>query len=647
MKRIRITSAIVFVLLWTNVCSLTAQTKKFVLEPERPQEKSEVRMTYDARSTTLKEVDSLKGLFTGYQAHRWVQGEIPFSFSDSVWVADYKLPEGLALLNMRFAANGLLDNGGKDTYTYIFSDNNGQQMSGGLASWGILRNPAAIKGTPFVVDTNAFIVDEVTLYWIKQELMFHPENRIKMLYPAMSLLKRRSTQEADQLMENELQTVQQLPDLSEDDWISIRNVYVDLIQDSAKTASITDTIVSRFPTGTFVSDRQRLEDYHQISIQNTNEDRLTHIVAFLERHPLKESQQEFNAAHRIDYTGLYWQLAVLSSISDDIETFTTYISNAPYNSFGQIIYRALEIPYVSQNTVTAREILPYARVVMDRVDYFKNNFEGDQYAEAYYYGAPLFATILVENGFFEEAYPYASAAQSVQNYKQANLNETYVRVLEGLHKDKELLIALETAYRLNQSSTYMLDLMKTIYLEKHGGKDDGYKEYLSALRDPNRSNELKSKIQKMLINEEITDFELYDQYGNLVHLSAQKGKIIVLDFWASWCAPCKAAFPGMKLAQAHFNTDPNVLFYFVNTQERKSDMKDYVTRYMSENDFPFTVLLDEDSKVSKALGVGPIPHKMVIDINNRLRFSEVGYMGSPSELAEEVVEMVNILKSEQ
>jgi peroxiredoxin len=74
-------------------------------------------------------------------------------------------------------------------------------------------------------------------------------------------------------------------------------------------------------------------------------------------------------------------------------------------------------------------------------------------------------------------------------------------------------------------------------------------------------------------------------------------------------------------------------------------MKEYVTDYMKENGYPFTVLLDADSKASKAAGVGPIPHKMVIGPNGKLRFSEVGYMGSTSELADEIIEMVNVLKA--
>ena len=329
----------------------------------------------------------------------------------------------------------------------------------------------------------------------------------------------------------------------------------------------------------------------------------------------------------------------------DLPNYSKYMAKiAPYEALSNVIYRSLDVPYIAQKSMGPAEILPYARVIMERLNYYKDNFQGDKYATLYYGNAPLFAKILVDNKLYDEAFVYASAAQSAASYKNADLNDTYVRVLEGQGKAKELQMALEKSYAMNQSSTYMLELMKKSYSARNKS-EKGYEEYLAGLKNADKGKELKEKVQQLLINKSIADFELLDQNGKKVRLSAQKGKIVVLDFWASWCAPCKGAFPGMKLAVDHFKNDPNVVFYFINTQERKSDMKEYVTNYMKENGYPFTVLLDADSKASKAAGVGPIPHKMVIGPNGKLRFSEVGYMGSTSELADEIIEMVNVLKA--
>jgi len=54
---------------------------------------------------------------------------------------------------------------------------------------------------------------------------------------------------------------------------------------------------------------------------------------------------------------------------------------------------------------------------------------------------------------------------------------------------------------------------------------------------------------------------LYDADGKLIGFKDLRGKTIVMDFWASWCVPCKASFPGMKMAVEKYKNDPGVEFF--------------------------------------------------------------------------------------
>jgi thiol-disulfide isomerase/thioredoxin len=121
-----------------------------------------------------------------------------------------------------------------------------------------------------------------------------------------------------------------------------------------------------------------------------------------------------------------------------------------------------------------------------------------------------------------------------------------------------------------------------------------------------------------------------------------------MDFWATWCAPCKAAMPGMKMAMEHFKNDTNVVFFFVDTQERDPNYKEKVKAFLKEKNFPFKVLFDNGdeyyTKYAKLIQTSGIPFKIVIDAKGKIRFGQTGYMGSPSGLADEIIEMINLAK---
>jgi len=106
----------------------------------------------------------------------------------------------------------------------------------------------------------------------------------------------------------------------------------------------------------------------------------------------------------------------------------------------------------------------------------------------------------------------------------------------------------------------------------------------------------------------ISDFSLPALSGETRSLSSFKGKVVLLNFWATWCPPCRAEMPSMeKLYTSLKGKDFEILA--VNLQEDPKTVKEFVTK----NGYTFPILLDSSGKTGSVYGVRGIPTTYLID----------------------------------
>ena len=104
------------------------------------------------------------------------------------------------------------------------------------------------------------------------------------------------------------------------------------------------------------------------------------------------------------------------------------------------------------------------------------------------------------------------------------------------------------------------------------------------------------------------DFSLKDLSGQEQNLGSYAGKVVLLNFWATWCGPCRAEIPSMEELYQKLG-DEGFVIIAVNSQEAGEQVADFVENL----GMSFPVLLDTDGRVGAAYGIRAIPTTYIID----------------------------------
>lgn len=266
---------------------------------------------------------------------------------------------------------------------------------------------------------------------------------------------------------------------------------------------------------------------------------------------------------------------------------------------------------------------------------------------SYFAFLDLYSTILLKSGKYQEALKYSKEAYLGSSRKTDQLIGNYGLALSKNGQHQEALPLLEKQIAEGKANQDLKLAFKESYAKVNPDKDPV--AYLAILEQGMKSK-IEAEVAKMLINEAAPNFTVKDVNGKTVSLADFKGKTIVLDFWATWCGPCKKSFPAMQMAVNKYKNDPNVKFLFIHTWEKVQQPLTDAQSYLNSNNYKFDLYIDtKDAKTGTnpavtAFGVKGIPAKFVIDGNGKIRFKMMGFSGGDSAAVAELSSMIEISK---
>ena len=228
------------------------------------------------------------------------------------------------------------------------------------------------------------------------------------------------------------------------------------------------------------------------------------------------------------------------------------------------------------------------------------------------------------NSRFEELFPERKQREAYEENRAAALNALgWVLYQMGNYKEAES--ALRQSFNIKRSTTRMSHLVEV--LRKLGRREEA--ERISAEAD----KELAESVRRNFVNESLKDFQLESIDSRTHTLSGLKGKVVLVNFWATWCGPCREELPNLvRLYEKYKGRGFEVIAISIDEDRKK------VPQFVREYKLTFPVFYDVGMK--DYFNASGVPTNVFIDREGKMRYRTVGF---DEESIRELEAVINVL----
>lgn len=614
-------------------CSEQVEFKgKFTFYPEFPKPGDDVTVMYLSDSTNLAGAESIEMIV--HQFNNDLQSTVGIDMTrESIgWKAKFRSSENSFGALLKFKSEDKLDNNNKEGYFINLYKAKNELVPGSLA------------GTAVSVSSwGAFYADlernrERAFEIFQKEFKNNPGLEREFISPYLLNLVTLYPESSDSIYQSLAEKTEKHSDLNEKEINLLITFYgMTKFYDQDKVDIYLEMIKEKFPTGEYVQNdfinKMRTESDPEIRAKMADEFTAKFPENNFKTLPFDLAVNGFRDAK--DFNGAY-------------EYLKTNVHKVNPLRFYYLVSKMLEEKSDFETALKVADLgVEQNRKYLNDKSLVREKFETEHEAEEMKKAA-LAYSLFARGKVLNEVQNYVEALNSfeemsdISNRKNPEMNEAYAASLIENEKYEKAMNEIEYFLRAGKHTPPMKEMLKSAYI-KTKGSEEGFDEYISEFESLAKDM-LMDKLKDEMISRPAPQFTLTDLNGNTVSLSDFSGKTVMIDFWATWCGPCIASFPGLQQTVNKYANDKDVKFLFINSWERVENKKQNAADFMKKNNYTFHVLMDEDNKVITDFKVSGIPTKFIIDKDQNIRFVSIGYQGTPEGLVEELSAMIEMVR---